>query len=382
MDTGSTVTYVPSSSCSHCGDHQARFRRLKLVQYYSSAYPDSRFQPDMSRTYQPVKCSPSCNCDDEKKQCTYDRRYAEMSSSSGVLGEDLVSFGNQSELAPQRAVYYRKCHYLPFLSQRADSIMGLGLERLSVVDQLVDKGVIGDSFSLCYRGMDVDGVAMVLGEITAPDMVFSHSDPFRSPYYNIELKESHVAGKHLKLPAGIFNGKHGIVLDSGTTYAYFRQDAFAAFRNAILSAVQILERIHCPNPNYHDFYFSGAGSDVSQLSKVFPEVEMVFNSGKKFCCLQKTTCSGLLSDMRLLCLSYWHALYHAKVSGAYCLGISPNSESTTLIGEDKVLVVPCVPIVGMSKKGVEIAWSVWMLIPKQCVMGIVEHVFLCHWVLV
>ncbi|KAE8659151.1 hypothetical protein F3Y22_tig00116964pilonHSYRG00199 [Hibiscus syriacus] len=108
----------------------------------------------MSRTYQPVKRNPSCNCDDEKKQCTYDRRYAEMSSSSGVLGENLGSFGNQSELAP--------------------------------------------------KGMDVDGGVMVLGEITPPEMVFFHSNPFRS-------------------------------LGQWTTYAYFRQDTFAAFRNAIRS---------------------------------------------------------------------------------------------------------------------------------------------------
>ena len=35
----------------------------------------------------------------------YERQYAEMSTSSGVLGEDVISFGNQSELAPQRAVF-------------------------------------------------------------------------------------------------------------------------------------------------------------------------------------------------------------------------------------------------------------------------------------
>ncbi|KAE8657063.1 Eukaryotic aspartyl protease family protein isoform 2 [Hibiscus syriacus] len=300
VDTGSTVTYVPCFSCSHCGDHQG-----------------PRFQPDMSSTYQPVKCNPSCNCDDEKKQCTYDRRYAEMSSSSGVLGEDLVSFGNDSELAPQPAIF--GCENMEtgdLYSQRADGIMGLGRGRLSVVDQLVDKGVIGDSFSLCYGGMDVGGGAMVLGEISPPpDMVFSHSDPFRSPYYNIELKEIHVAGKQLNLPAGVFDGKHGTVLDSGTTYAYFRRDAFSAFRNAILSAIHFLERIPGPDPNYHDICFSGAGSDVSQLSKIFPEVEMVFKNGKKL----------LLSPENYL-------FKHTKASGAYCLGIFPNSEPTTLLG--------------------------------------------------
>ncbi|XWS21263.1 hypothetical protein CRYUN_Cryun30bG0040700 [Craigia yunnanensis] len=300
VDTGSTVTYVPCSSCSQCGKHQ-----------------DPRFQPDLSSTYQPVKCNPSCNCDDEQKQCTYDRRYAEMSSSSGVLGEDVVSFGNESELVPQRAVF--GCENMEtgdLYSQRADGIMGLGRGRLSIVDQLVDKGVIGDSFSLCYGGMDVGGGAMVLGNITPlPDMVFSHSDPFRSPYYNIELKEMHVAGKQLKLPAGVFDERHGTVLDSGTTYAYFRKDAFVAFRDAILREVHFLKRVHGPDPNYDDICFSGAGRDISQLSKIFPEVEMLFNNGKKL----------LLSPENYL-------FRHTKVSGAYCLGIFPNTEATTLLG--------------------------------------------------
>jgi len=62
----------------------------------------------------------------------------------------------------------------------ADGIMGLGRGQLSIMDQLVEKGVISDSFSLCYGGMDIGGGAMVLGGVPAPsDMVFSHSDPLR-----------------------------------------------------------------------------------------------------------------------------------------------------------------------------------------------------------
>ncbi|XP_038715792.1 aspartic proteinase 39 isoform X2 [Tripterygium wilfordii] len=217
VDTGSTVTYVPCSGCEQCGKHQ-----------------DPMFQPELSTTYQAVKCNPSCNCDNEGKQCTYERRYAEMSSSSGVLAEDVISFGNESELTPQRAAF--GCENMEtgdLYSQRADGIMGLGRGQLSVVDQLVDKGVISDSFSLCYGGMDVGGGAMVLGGISPPhDMAFTRSDPFRSPYYNIELKELHVAGKPLKLSPRIFDGKHGTVLDSGTTYAYFPEDAFIAFKSA------------------------------------------------------------------------------------------------------------------------------------------------------
>ncbi|CAN6721681.1 unnamed protein product [Malus baccata var. baccata] len=276
-----------------------------------------RFRPDLSSTYQPVKCNINCNCDKKEAQCTYERRYAEMSSSSGVLGEDIFSFGNESVLVPQRAVF--GCENIEtgdLYRQRADGIIGLGRGQLSVMDQLVDKGVISDSFSLCYGGMGVGGGAMVLGGMKSPpDMVFAHSDRFRSPYYNIDLKEIHVAGKPLKLNRKIFDGKHGTVLDSGTTYAYLPKDAFHAFKDAIKRQIESLKQIHGPDPNYQDICFSGAGRDVTQLSKVFPQVDMVFGNGQK------------------LSLSPENYLFpHTKVGGAYCLGIFENGDDTTLLG--------------------------------------------------
>ncbi|XP_057491725.1 aspartic proteinase 36-like [Actinidia eriantha] len=301
VDTGSTVTYVPCSTCEHCGRHQ-----------------DPKFQPELSSTYQPVKCNTACTCDNEGVQCLYERQYAEMSSSSGVLGEDILSFGNESELAPQRAVF--GCENVEtgdLYSQHADGIVGLGRGDLSVVDQLVGRHVISDSFSLCYGGMDFGGGAMVLGGISPPsDMVFTHSNPRRSPYYNIELKEINVAGKKLSLNPRIFDGKHGTVLDSGTTYAYLPEAAFLAFKEAIRKELHSLKQIRGPDPNYNDICFSGAGSDVSELSKTFPVVDMVFGNGQK------------------LSLSPENYLFrHSKVHGAYCLGIFQNEKDpTTLLG--------------------------------------------------
>lgn len=265
-----------------------------------------------------MKCSISCNCDSAGVQCTYERRYAEMSSSSGVLGDDIISFGSESQLKPQRAVF--GCENMEtgdLYSQRADGIMGLGRSQLSVMDQLVDKGVISDSFSLCYGGMDLGGGAMILGSISSPpDVVFTHSDPFRSPYYNIELKEIHVAGKPLKLKPKVFDGRHGTILDSGTTYAYLPKQAFLAFTNAVKKNTGSLKQIHGPDPSFNDICFSGAGRDVSRLSKVFPQVDMVFSNGQK------------------LSLSPENYLFrHTKVHGAYCLGIFQNGDdATTLLG--------------------------------------------------
>ncbi|KAI4339823.1 hypothetical protein MLD38_024723 [Melastoma candidum] len=301
VDTGSTVTYVPCRNCEKCGKHQ-----------------DPRFRPDLSSTYQPVRCNAGCNCDDQGKQCTYQRRYAEMSSSSGVLGTDIISFGNSSELSPQRAMFgCETAESGDLYSQRADGIMGLGRGQLSIVDQLVQKDAIDDSFSLCYGGMGVGGGAMILGWISPPSgMVFSPSDPRRSPYYNIKLKEIHVAGEALRLRANTFDETHGTVLDSGTTYAYLPKEAFNAFKNSIIKNVGSLKRISGPDPKFPDICFAGAGWVLSRLPEIFPTVDMVFSNGQKFS----------LSPENYL-------FRHTKVPGAYCLGIFQNeNDGTTLLG--------------------------------------------------
>ncbi|WCJ31336.1 Eukaryotic aspartyl protease family protein [Euphorbia peplus] len=301
VDTGSTVTYVPCSNCEQCGPHQ-----------------DPKFQPDLSSTYNAVQCNADCHCDDDRRQCVYERQYAELSTSSGVLGVDLISFGNLSELVPQQVVFGCENKETGDLySQRADGIMGLGRGELGIVDQLVEKGVISDSFSLCYGGMDFGGGAMVLGGISPPsDMVFTDSDPTRSPYYNIDLKEIHVAGHQVPIKPAVFDGKYGSVVDSGTTYAYLPEEAFIAFKEAIMKELHSLKQITGPDPNYNDLCFSADESEVSKLSNKFPTVDLVFGNGQKFS----------LSPENYL-------FRHSRMNTAYCLGIFQNGhDQTTLLG--------------------------------------------------
>lgn len=128
-----------------------------------------------------MKCNSNCNCDTDRKYCIYEIQYAELSSSKGVLGKDKISFGNESQLLPQRLVF--GCENVEtgsLYSQQADGIVGLGRGQHSIVDQLVEKSAISNSFSLCYGGIDTTGGAMVLGKIPPPpDMVFVRSDPYK-----------------------------------------------------------------------------------------------------------------------------------------------------------------------------------------------------------
>jgi len=303
VDTGSTVTYVPCSSCTHCGPHQ-----------------DPQFKPDNSSSYAVVQCNtPECKTGrcGNNKQCRYERMYAEMSTSSGILGKDQIGFGQDSQLGPQALLFGCETRETGDLySQRADGIMGLGRGPLSLVDQLVGSGAMADSFSLCYGGMEDGGGAMILGAIPPlPDMVFTPSDPTRSNYYNLPLKEIQVQGVPLKVDASIFDKKYGTVLDSGTTYAYLPSQAFDAFEEAVIQQLGSLQAVDGPDPTYHDICYAGAGTDPGELYKHFPSVDFVFDN-----------------NMMMTLAPENYLFKHTKIPGAYCLGIFKNQDPTTLLG--------------------------------------------------
>lgn len=77
------------------------------------------------------------------------------------------------------------------------------------------------------------GILGVITNTLDKSYAFTLVSDGNSPYYNIELKEIHVAGKALNLNPQTFDGKHGTVLDSGTTYAYLPEAAFVAFKSAV-----------------------------------------------------------------------------------------------------------------------------------------------------
>ncbi|PHU04611.1 hypothetical protein BC332_25433 [Capsicum chinense] len=136
-------------------------------------------------------------------------------------------------------------------------------------------------------------------------LLVAHSDCItvldgNNPYYNIDLKEILAAGKPLK-NTRVFGRKHGIILDSGTTYAYLPEAAFIAFKSASKR----------PNPSFNDICFS---RDMAQLPKNFSPIDMVFVDGNK------------------LTLSTGNDFFkHFKVCGTYCIGIFPNGKNPTCL---------------------------------------------------
>lgn len=307
VDTGSTVTYVPCSTCTECGRHQ-----------------DKPYVPSTSTTYRPVPCQsavcPAHACDGEGR-CKYDRHYAEDSTSSGILADDVVGFGEASTLLPARLLFGCETRETGDLyTQKADGIIGLGRGPLGIMDQLVAQGALADAFSLCYGGWEKGGGAAIFGNATLPaSMRYTPLVPLAngspSTFYNLRIEALKIGGKVLQLASGAFDQGYGVVLDSGTTFTYLPQPVFAQFKAAVIAGVKGLRMVEGPDPQYSDICFGGARSDGSDLQQHFADVTFVFGGAVAY----------ELSPENYL-------FQHRKVPGAFCLGIFQNKDAGTLIG--------------------------------------------------
>ncbi|CAI7923324.1 unnamed protein product [Closterium sp. NIES-53] len=345
VDTGSTVTYVPCASCSECGSH----------------HQDLPFDPQQSSTYQFVPCSsdqcPYHDCQDNSDECSYDRHYAENSSSSGLIVSDVVTFGNASTLPPARILF--GCELAEtgdIYTQKADGIMGMGRGELGIVSQLsVGAGkVMDEQFSLCYGGSEGGGGAMIMGVIQPPaGMKFTPMD-MRSggTYYNVILNAITVAGKPLPLDMSVFRSGYGVVMDSGTTFSYLPRKAFEAFKaavspgtllkwvemgcNVVVRSITVGVRItvgygvvmdsgttfsYLPRKAFEAFKAAvSARSGLlverwKELSNYFPTVSLTFDG-----------------DLVYELTPENYLFRHVKVPGSYCLGLFKNNDRGTLIG--------------------------------------------------
>lgn len=305
VDTGSTVTYVPCSTCTQCGQHQ-----------------DKPYMPAASSTYRRVPCRsavcPEQQCDGQG-QCRYSRHYAEDSSSSGILADDVVGFGEASTVGPARVLFGCETRETGDLyRQKADGILGLGRGPLGIVDQLVAQSALADAFSLCYGGWERGGGAAIFGNATLPPQMRFTPLAKRgggSTFYNLHIDALTVGGKALKLSGGAFDKGYGVVLDSGTTFTYLPPPVFKEFKASVVAGVKGLHSVEGPDPQYSDVCFGGAKSDGSDLQQHFADVAFVFGGEVTY----------ELSPENYL-------FRHRKVPGAFCLGIFQNADAGTLIG--------------------------------------------------
>ena len=65
---------------------------------------------------------------------------------------------------------------------------------------------------------------------------------YLSAYYNLGLQQVLIGDTPLVLEHNVFDSNFGTILDSGTTYAYFPDAAFKAFKS-VVSPISLVSRI-------------------------------------------------------------------------------------------------------------------------------------------
>ncbi|KAI7724558.1 LOW QUALITY PROTEIN: hypothetical protein M8C21_003320, partial [Ambrosia artemisiifolia] len=183
------------------------------------------------------------SCSDEFDQCSYEFRYADNSGTSGHYMTDLLHFDT-----------------IPPWSST--------LQRLSLSAQ----GITPKVFSHCLLGDGTGGGKLVLGEIVAPNMVYSPIVPSQA-HYNLELQSITVGEQLLSIDASAFatSDIQGTIVDTGTTLSYLTAQAYEPFVDAITAAVsQSATPISLKDMQCYILTSS------SSIATIFPEISLNF----------------------------------------------------------------------------------------------------------
>lgn len=326
VDTGSTITYVPCSSCgSKCGPN----------------HEDAAFDPSQSSTSNYLTCedpscqcgTPSCGCN-KSKQCTYSRSYAEGSSSTGILLQDLLALNDGGQGAPV-AFGCETGETGEIFKQQADGLIGLGDSSASIINQLAKSGVIEDKFALCFGSVEGQG-ALLLGDPDVPETSLGpkglrYTPILKSPqhpaYYNVGLKGIAVGKTLLIVDQREYQQGYGTVLDSGTTFMYLPTPAYKQFIAAVDKAAisSGLGRVAGPDPRFPDICYGEAPphTEPQKLGQHFPEMTLSFVGVGD---------DGDADDIELFLSPLNYLFVHGKVAGQYCLGVFDGKGTGTLLG--------------------------------------------------
>ncbi|OEL28781.1 Aspartic proteinase nepenthesin-1 [Dichanthelium oligosanthes] len=227
LDTGSDLTWTQCAPCTAC-----------------FAQPTPLYDPAASSTFSKVPCAgplcqalPSAFRACNATGCVYDYRYT-VGFTAGYLAADTIAIGDASF----RGVAFGCSTANGGDMDNASGIVGLGSSALSLVSQL---GV--GRFSYCLRSdADAGASPILFGSLANVTGGKAQSTPLiqnpvarRAPYYYVHLTGITVGAAELPVTSGTFGftaaGAGGVIVDSGTTFTYLAEAAYATVRQAFLS---------------------------------------------------------------------------------------------------------------------------------------------------
>ncbi|XP_002971323.2 aspartic proteinase-like protein 2 [Selaginella moellendorffii] len=278
VDTGSDVLWVNCRPCSGCPRKSA----LNI--------PLTMYDPRESSTTSLVSCSdPLCvrgrrfaeaQCSQTTNNCEYIFSYGDGSTSEGYYVRDAMQYNviSSNGLANTTSQVLFGCSIrqtgdLSTSQQAVDGIIGFGQLELSVPNQLAAQQNIPRVFSHCLEGEKRGGGILVIGGIAEPGMTYTPLVP-DSVHYNVVLRGISVNSNRLPIDAEDFSSTNdtGVIMDSGTTLAYFPSGAYNVFVQAIREATSATP-VRVQGMDTQCFLVSG------RLSDLFPNVTLNFEGG-------------------------------------------------------------------------------------------------------
>ncbi|KAM3258270.1 hypothetical protein ACQJBY_050176 [Aegilops geniculata] len=290
FDTGSDLSWVQCTPCSDCYDQK-----------------DPLFDPARSSTYSAVPCAaPECqgldsrSCSRDKK-CRYEVVYGDQSQTDGALARDTLT------LTPSDALpgFVFGCGEQDTgLFGRADGLVGLGREKVSLSSQAASK--YGAGFSYCLPSSPSAAGYLSLGGTPPANARFTametrHDTP---SFYYVGLVGVKVAGRTVRVSPIVFSTA-GTVIDSGTVITRLPPRAYAALRSKFARSMGRYGYKRAPALSILDTCYDFTGHTTVRI----PSVALVFAGGAA------------------VGLDFSGVLYVAKVSQA-CLAFAPNGDGT------------------------------------------------------
>ncbi|KAJ1380038.1 Xylanase inhibitor, C-terminal, partial [Sesbania bispinosa] len=232
LDTGSDLFWLPCN-CTSC------VRGLKTQSGRIINF--NIYELDKSSTMKDVSCNSNLcrqrqQCPSSRSHCRYQVDYlSNDTSSAGVLVEDvlhLVTDDDQTKGADtQVAIGCGQIQTGVFLNGAApNGLFGLGMENISVPSVLAQKGLISNSFSMCF-GSEGSG-RITFGDTGSLDQ---RKTPFNlralHPTYNVTITQIIVGGD----PADL---EFHAIFDSGTSFTYLNDPAYTLMTEKFNSLIK------------------------------------------------------------------------------------------------------------------------------------------------
>ncbi|XP_040379392.1 aspartyl protease family protein 1 isoform X2 [Oryza brachyantha] len=228
LDTGSDLFWLPCQ-CDGCTPPAS-----------AASGSASFYIPSLSSTSQEVPCN-SEFCELRKEcsttsQCPYKMVYVSAdTSSSGFLVKDVLYLSTEGAL-PQilKAQILFGCGQIQtgsFLDAAApNGLFGLGIDMISIPSILAQKGLISNSFAMCFSG---DGIGRIsFGDQGSSDQEETPLDVNpQHPTYTISITEITVGNS-------LTNMEFSTIFDTGTSFTYLADPAYTYITQSFHAQVQ------------------------------------------------------------------------------------------------------------------------------------------------